>query len=139
MSQVHPFPPSGTVPHLPVTLLDCRGLFDFDPRPLSELAAGSGRRAAEDIAPRVLEDLALRLGGLQTARQTADFAQLPKQALRIAAVGEQIGLCELACAARHVATSADQADGVAVEATSNRLERAFDLAVTQIWSEVGLF
>ncbi len=122
-----------------MTLLDCRGLFDFDPGPLSELAARSGRRAAEDIATRVLEDLALRLGGLQTVRRTADFARLPKQALLIAAVGEQIGLCELASAARHVAISADQADGVAVEATLNRLERAFDLAVTQIWSEVGLF
>jgi hypothetical protein len=139
MSNSHLSSPSIDLSHQSVTLLDCRGQFDFDAGPLTDLAARSGRLAAEQIASRVLEDLALRLGGLQDARQNADFAQLPKQALRIAAVAGQIGLSELACAARHVATSATQADGVAVEATLHRLERAFDLAVTQIWSEVWVF
>jgi len=40
---------------------------------------------------------------------------------------------EVARAARHVSNCADQGDGIALEATLARLERAYDLAISEIW------
>ena len=48
-------------------------------------------------------------------------------------VGAQIGLTDVIEAAAHVARCAGQCDGVALSATVARLERAFDVAVTQVW------
>ena len=117
-----------------VTVLDCKGRLGLDPAPLALISTARGEGAAEQTACRALEDLATRLADMQDARWRSGFGDLPPPAQRFAAIAEQIGLTELAQAARHVATAASQADGVALEATMQRLERAFDLAVTHIWN-----
>lgn len=123
----------------PVSVLDCPCALNLDPAPLAALVDRHGRQVAEEMTSRALEELARRLADLHEPRGRGLFAELCLPALRISSVAEHLGLREMSEAARHVATAASQADGVAVEATLHRLERAFDLAVTQIWSEAALF
>ena len=116
-----------------VTVLQCNRTAAMDPGPLSEIYRNLGDKVAEETICRALEDLALRLNGLQDMRNATNFRDLTRQAQRMAAVADGIGLTEVAVAARHVATCAGQQDGVALEATLCRLERGFDLAISQVW------
>lgn len=117
-----------------VTVLECPGRLTLDPAPLADLFATKGEIAAEDTMCRVLEELSLRLNDLQSPRRRAAFEEIEGPATRIAVIADQIGLCELAMASRHVATTARQGDGIAFEATMTRLERAFDVAISQVWN-----
>lgn len=116
-----------------VTVLQCNRNPAMDPGPLSEIYKDLGDKVAEETICRALEDLAIRLNRLQDMRVTAGFAEMTRQSNRMAAVAQVIGLTEVATAARHVATCATQKDGVALEATLSRLERGFDLAISQVW------
>jgi hypothetical protein len=92
-----------------------------------------GDVAAENTVVRTLEDLAVRLNGLHDLRAICAFADMVRPAERLAGVAEQVGLVEVSNAARHVANCAAQAEGVALEATLARLERAYDRAIAEIW------
>ena len=116
-----------------VTVLQCNRNPAMDPGPLSEIYKDLGDKVAEETICRALEDLAIRLNRLQDMRAVAGFEDLTRQAQRMAAVADGIGLTEVATAARHVATCAGQHDGVALEATLCRLERGFDLAISHVW------
>ena len=116
-----------------LTVLQRGGHLQLDPVPLTEIYAKMGDLAAENTVCRTLEDLALRLGGLMDLRTTCDFAKMVRPAKAMATCADQVGLVEVARAARHVSTCAAQADGVALEATLARLERAYDLAISEIW------
>ncbi len=116
-----------------VTVLDCGSPPRIDPIPLTTIYAEMGPDVAEDTICRVLEDIARRLNSLQKQRLDCKFAELVRPAQRVGAVARQIGLTEVSIAADHVATAADQSDPVALEATLQRLERGFDVAICQIW------
>ena len=116
-----------------VTVLQCMRNPALDPGPLSEIYNDLGDKAAEETICRALEDIALRLNRLQDTRAIAGFADMVRQSHRLAAVAQGIGLTEVATAARHVATCAGQQNGVALEAVLSRLERGFDLAISQVW------
>ena len=116
-----------------VTVLQCNHNPSLDPGPLSEIYKDLGDKAAEETICRALEDLAIRLNRLQDIRAVAGFDELSRQSNRMAAVALGIGLTEVSTAARHVAVCATQKDGVALEATLCRLERGFDLAISQVW------
>ena len=116
-----------------VTVLECNRNPAMDPVPLSEIYKDLGDKMAEETICRALEDIAIRLNRLQALREGAAFDELVKQANRLAAVAQGIGLTEVSVAARHVATCARQSDGVALEAVMSRLERGFDLAISQVW------
>ena len=117
-----------------VTVLQCTTALELDPGPLEELFATQGELAAEDLVCRVLEDISARLAQLKGPRQRAAFDEMVRPSERIAAIAQQIGLIEVAKAARHVAVSASQYDGIAMEATMTRLERAFDMAISNVWN-----
>jgi hypothetical protein len=57
-----------------------------------------------------------------------------KPARRIGLIATQIGLTEVSTAAGHVVECLEQLDGIALEATLARLERGFDVAVSEIWN-----
>lgn len=116
-----------------VTVLQCNRNPAMDPGPLSEIYKDLGDKVAEETICRALEDIAIRLNRLQDIRAVAGFHELSRQSHRLAAVALGIGLTEVATAARHVATCAMQHDAVALEATLSRLERGFDLAISQVW------
>lgn len=116
-----------------VTVLECIRNPALDPGPMTEIYADLGDKVAEETICRALEDLAIRLNQLQDIRALAVFDELARQANRMAAVAEGIGLTEVATAARHVAICARQKNGIALEATLSRLERGFDLAIGQVW------
>ena len=82
---------------------------------------------------RTLSDIARRLSDLKSRQDRGLFSDIPTGARRIAAVSGQIGLVELSSVAEHVATASAQNDAVAVEAIMSRLERCFDLAMTEVW------
>lgn len=82
----------------------------------------------------MLEDIALRLDMLQRGLAAYDFDKMQKPARRISIVADQVGLTEVSITADHVGTCLAQNDCVALEATMARLERGFDLAVTEIWN-----
>lgn len=105
----------------------------FDPTPLVRLFAEADPFAAEEVICRMLEDMALRLDDLQGAMARNAFDKMRRPARRIELVAHNIGLIELSAAAAHVAKAAAQDDGVALDATMARLERGFDMAVSEVW------
>ena len=117
-----------------IVVLRCPDQMHFDPAPLNRLYAERAPYEAEEVVCRVLEDIALRLDMLQTALAASDFARMVKPANRISLVADQIGLTEVAIAAGHVANCLHQRDGVALEATMARLERGFDVSVSEVWN-----
>jgi len=106
----------------------------LDAEPVKHLVATKGRVETDELICRVLEDIAYRLDNLQTAQRGHDFDQIAKPARRIKHVAAQIGLTDVCLVAGSVADAADQSDGVALSATLARLERGFDVAVTEIWN-----
>jgi hypothetical protein len=118
----------------PVTVLQCPSVLQLNPVPLADLYAHKGEDAAGETVCRALEDLAERLNRLVLKHGEVPLDELVTPASRIAAVADQIGLVEVAAAGRHVANSASLDNDVALHATIARLERAFEVAVSQIWT-----
>ena len=88
---------------------------------------------AEEIVCRMLEDIAMRLDMLQGAKAEQTFSTMERPARRIAAIADQMGLTEVAVAGGHVLTCLAQRDGTGLDATMARLERGFDVAVSEVW------
>lgn len=116
-----------------VTVLQCKTSLQLDPEPLIHIYAARGEQAASETVCRALEDMAERLNTLVITRPTADAGDLEKPARTISALAEQIGLVEVSLAAQNVANAARQGNEVAIDATIGRLERCFDLAISQVW------
>jgi len=117
----------------PVTYLRCQAPAILDPVPIHNILAAKGEANGEAMICRILEDIAMRLDVLQSARHEHSFEEIGKPARRIMHVSSQIGLIDVTQSAAHVATAAQQKDGVALSATLARLERAFDVAVSEVW------
>ena len=134
MKNVTPFPTAVADTSSDVVMLSCRHQMHFDPAPLSRLFAERELYDAEEIVCRMLEDIALRLDMLQRSLARNDFAEMVRPARRVGSVADQMGLTEVAVAVGHVATCLAQEDGIALEATMARLERSFDVAVSEVWN-----
>lgn len=117
-----------------IVVLRCPDQLQFDPAPINRLFAQKTTAEAEEVVCRVLEDIAMRLDMMQTELRQSSFAAMLKPARRISLIAEQIGLTEVATAADHVANCLQQRDGIALEATMARLERGFDVAVSEVWN-----
>lgn len=134
MKTMTPFPPPRSATSVDVVVLTCRHQIQFDPAPLMRLFAERNPAEAEDFLSHMLEEIALRLDLMQQGLAVCDFRQMRRPARRIGDIAMQIGLTEVAIAAVHVRCCLMQEDGVALEATMARLERAFDVAVSEIWN-----
>ncbi len=134
METVTPFPTARSATSVDVVVLNCRHQMHFDPAPLVRIFAQTDIVAAEDLVSRMLEEIAVRLDVMQRGLAVCDFRQMRRPARRIGDIAAQIGLTEVAIAAVHVRCCLMQEDGVALEATMARLERAFDVAVSEIWN-----
>lgn len=134
MKNITQFPSPASAASDDIVVLACQHQMHFDPSPLMRLFAERDVREAEEIVCRLLEDIAMRLDRLQQALAAHEFDLMGKPAERIGAVAEQIGLTEVAVSAGHVFTCLVQQDGIALDATMARLERGFDLAVTEVWN-----
>jgi len=117
-----------------VTVLQFKGHLRLNPDPLADIYATQGEDVAEDIVCRTLADLANRISDVQEIHERCAFADMPLPARRISAVAGQIGLLEVSIAAAHLGNAAAQGNGIAIEATLSRLERCFDLAMTEVWN-----
>ena len=129
---LHAIPPKSDAPQ--VAMLRCSVEARIDPLPYQSLVGQRGTSEAEEIVCRVLEDIALRLDLLQLAMSDHSFLEIAKQARRVQQVALGIGLTDVQKIAMNAAISAEQQDGIAVHATIARLERSFDVAVTEIWN-----
>jgi len=133
MKNITPFPGPALDTSNDVVLLSCHDHMHFDPAPLTRLFAERDTQEAEYLVCRMLEDIAMRLDMLQRARADHAFANMDRPAQRIGVVADQIGLTEVAVAVNHVRTCLVQQDGIALDATMARLERGFDIAVSEVW------
>jgi len=106
----------------------------LDPAPLADIFAHKGEIGASETVCRALEDMAERLNRLVLSHARAENCELVTPATRIAAIADQIGLVEVAKAARSVADTASAENNIALDATLCRLERCFDVAINQVWS-----
>lgn len=116
-----------------VTFLRCHTPAILDPYPIHHILSSKGEVVGEAMICRILEDIALRLDNLQAAKFTHSFAEIDRPARRIVHVSSRIGLVDVSQSAGHVGVAARQEDEVALSATLARLERAFDVAVSEIW------
>lgn len=114
--------------------LRCTDTLHFDPAPLVRLFATKPQSEAEAIVCRVLQELAARLDGVQQGLTKADHAVMLRSARKILIIAEQLGVTEVAVSVGHVITCLRQCDQVALHATVSRLERAFDVAVAEVWN-----
>lgn len=121
-----------------VSLLERAVDLKIDPEPLQTLFALKGEVAAEETIVRVLEDITARVSTFDGLVQRSAFAEIDAPAVRVSVIARQIGLVELADAANHLATSARQFDGIALEATKARLDRALACAVAKVWNYAAL-
>lgn len=117
------------------TVMPYKGSYDFfDPSPMVRLFCERDTSEAEQIVCRMLEDIALRLDMLQDARNSYAFEKMDRPAARIAVVADQIGLREVSIAAGHLRKIVAQQDDIALDAILARLERGFDIAVSEVWN-----
>ena len=114
-----------------VIILRCKDKVKFDRAALARAFADRSLPEAEDMLCRILESIAYWLDILQ--QSDADLHASVKAARRIALVAGQVGLTGLRDAAGHVGDCLTSSDAVALAATVGRLERAFDLAVSEVW------
>lgn len=121
----------------PVRVLHFKGQLWLDPDPLVNILTAYGEDAAEDTVCRTLADIGARLTDLRTLHHQCRFSEMSLPARRISAIAGQIGLTELSLAADNAGNAARQENGIALEATLGRLERCFDLAMTEVWSFQG--
>lgn len=121
-------------PDMDVVVLRCPDTLQFDPGPLKRLFLEKDPAEAEEMICRILEGIAQRLDALQQGLAACDFPAMLKPARRIGLIADQIGLTEVSIAASHVVNCVTQGDGIALEATIARLERGFDVAVSEIWN-----
>ncbi|KQB96751.1 hypothetical protein AL073_06485 [Loktanella sp. 1ANDIMAR09] len=134
MENITPFPAPVSDPSSDVVVLNCQHRLFFDPSPLIRLFAEKDDDDAEAIVCRMLEDIAMRLDMLQRARAADAFAKMQRPAVRIGVVADHIGLTEVSVAAGHVCACIAQKDWIALDATMARLERGFDMAVSEVWN-----
>ncbi len=121
-------------PESDVVVLRCADPLHFDPSVLNRLSIEKEPAEIDEVVCRVLEDIARRLDVLQQGRSESDFAVMLRPARRIHTVAGHIGLTEVSVAAEHVIKCLEQMDGIALEATLARLERGFDIAVSEVWN-----
>lgn len=133
MENITPFP-AAVAASVDVAVLQCSHRMHFDPAPMIRLFAEKDPPVAEEIACRMLEDIAIRLDMLQHALGTRQFDTMQRPARRIELVADRLGLTEVAVAAGHVLACVRQGDIIALAATLARLERGFDVAVAEIWN-----
>ena len=134
MKNITQFPRAARIESPDVVVLNCPLQLAFDLAPLLHLFNQKELHIAEEVVCRMLEDIALRLDMLQRGLGARDFSKMDKPAKRVGLIAKQLGLIEVAMTADHVRTCLTQVDGVAIEATMARLERGFDVAVSEIWN-----
>lgn len=117
-----------------VIILRCHDKVQFDRQMLARLFAGRSLFEAEDMLCRILESMAQWLDILQHGLSSSGQDQGYKAARRIGLLASQIGMTGMAVAAGHVLICLHARDPVALAATLGRLERAFDLAVVEVWN-----
>lgn len=134
MKNVTPFPAAPSPEFVDVIVLNCPHQLHFDSDPMIQLFADKGVHEAEAIVCLMLEDMTLRLDMLQKGLSQKEFMLLERPARRVRTIADRIGMTEVAVSAGHVIQCLQQDDGVALEATMARLERGFDVAVSEIWN-----
>ncbi len=129
---------SGQIETADVIVLPRLRCANIDPAPLARLAADAEGDAdwfkAEDVMCRMLEDVAAQLDLLQHYLLRRDYMAMCRPSRRIEMVATHLGLIEVAVAAGHVGQCAVQKGGPALDATMARLERGFDVAVSEVWN-----
>lgn len=133
MDKTLPFLAARTRPDCEVVILRPLDQHRQDSVLLAQAFAHRSQREAEEILCGILEGIAEWLDQLQQGLVAGNHAVMAKPARRIALVAGQIGLTDVATAAGHVAACARSQDAHALAATLGRLERAFDIAVTEVW------
>ena len=100
---------------------------------MARLFANCDLHEAEALLTRMMEDIAARLLAMQSARAVHDFDAIVRPTRRVQTLADQLGLIEVAVAARHVGQCVEQKDAVGLDATFARLERGFDMAMVEVW------
>ncbi|RYG90425.1 hypothetical protein EU803_14480 [Loktanella sp. IMCC34160] len=122
------------MPPPPVTRLSPVESLRIDNDLVEGLYADLGREAADLVVCRALEDLANRMNRIEAEHRACAFDLVQKEARRIMAVAQQIGLTEIANAASAVRHCAQAGQTIATVATLARLRRLNDRAMTEIWA-----
>ena len=131
-------PHMGSSARARVTPLQCPAPMLFDPAPVRSIYARLPLAEAEDLICRFLEDIAQRLDDLQRALACREYENVDRPARRVVLAASHLGLLDVVESAQHVRACLLQEDGIALHATTARLERAFDLAVNEVWNLRGI-
>ena len=123
------------MPPPPVTRLAPVETLRIDSDLVDALYADLGKEAADLVVCRALEDLANRMNRIEAEHRACAFDLVQKEARRIMAVAQQIGLTEVARAASAVRDCAGNGQTIATVATPWRLRRLTDRAMTDIWAD----
>lgn len=117
----------------PVTYLPIQEQARLDAQALERLFDELGNVAAEDVVCRAMEELALKLAQSERLYREGEAARLRKAVRSMAAIAGQIGMVMLAKVAGDVICCIDQRDDIALAAVLQRLLRAGEASITEIW------
>ena len=121
-------------PNADVVALQSRRADHFDPTPLVRLAADLAPHVVDEVICEMLEGLAGCLERLRELLAQGEIDSMHRPAGRLSALARDLGMIEVGRASHHVRDCLLQHNLVALDATMARLERGFDVAVSEVWS-----
>lgn len=116
-----------------VTILTMKEPVRLNADKLEELFVQLGDAGAEDVVCRAMEEIALKLAQSDRLRSAGRMDELRKTVRSLGAIADQIGMAVLAKVAHDVVRCVDSGDMIALAAVHQRLIRAGENSLTEIW------
>lgn len=105
----------------------------LDADKLEELYDQLGDAAAEDVVCRAMEELAVKLSQAERLFRAGQMAEMRKCVRALSAIATQVGMSMLTHIGRDVIACIDACDDTALAAVHQRLLRAGESSLTEIW------
>ena len=121
-----------------VTMLAMSEPIELNAETLEGLYAELGDTAAEDIICRAMEELAVKLAQVDRLYRSHQIDMMRKTVRSMSAIAGQIGMSMLARVAGDVLRCVDAGDSTALAAVVQRLMRAGESSLTEIWQAQDL-
>lgn len=113
------------------------GAVQVDRERLDQLYEQLGQTSADGVVSRAMEELAVRLGKVESSYRKGQLDELHRAARSMVAISDQIGMVTFARVAGDVSALAQSEDSAALAACVERLMRIGENSLLAIWDLQG--
>jgi hypothetical protein len=110
---------------------------EVDRERLDHLYLKLGRAGADSVVARAMEELAVRLGKVDSCYREGELDEVSRAARSMIAISEQIGMVTFALVASSVQALVARDDGAALAAAIERLIRTGENSLLAVWELQG--